>query len=89
MQALPWILDVGYTILAVALLVAVLGHILFGEFEVTMATLPRSIAGMPRPLPHDPMFGITQHTHLVLCSTCVVNATAPCRISAENLPKCF
>ena len=51
-QALPWILDVGYTILAVALLVAFTGHILFGDFEVTMATLARSIAGMSPP-PHS------------------------------------
>ena len=45
-QVLPWILDVGYTILAVALLVAFMGHILFGEFEATMTSLPSSIAGM-------------------------------------------
>ena len=45
MQVLPWILDVGFTILAVAVLIAVMGHILFGDFEVTMATLSSSIAG--------------------------------------------
>ena len=45
LQALPWILDVGYTILAVALLVAMLGHLLFGDFESTMTTLPDSISG--------------------------------------------
>lgn len=45
-QALPWVLDVGFTILAVAVLIAVMGHILFGDFEVTMATLSSSIAGM-------------------------------------------
>ena len=45
MQVLPWILDVGFTILAVAVLIAFMGHILFGDFEVTMATLSSSIAG--------------------------------------------
>ncbi|KAL0024068.1 hypothetical protein WJX79_002467 [Trebouxia sp. C0005] len=44
-KALPWILDVGYTVLAVSILVAVMGHILFGDFEVTMTTLPDSISG--------------------------------------------
>ena len=42
---MPWILDVGYTVLLVALLVAFTGHILFGDFEYTMNTLPASISG--------------------------------------------
>jgi len=45
LQALPWILDVGYTVLAVSILIAVMGHILFGDFESTMTTLPDSISG--------------------------------------------
>jgi len=44
-QAIPWIVDVGYTIMWVALMLAVMGHVLFGDFEVTMATLPDSISG--------------------------------------------
>ena len=44
-QVLPWILDVGYTIMAVALLIAATGHVLFGDFETTMTTLPQAIAG--------------------------------------------
>jgi len=36
---------VGYTVLAVSILIAVMGHILFGDFEVTMTTLPASISG--------------------------------------------
>ncbi len=42
---MPWILDVGYTVMCVALMLAVMGHILFGDFEVTMVTLPDSISG--------------------------------------------
>ena len=38
-------MDVGYTIMWVALMLAVMGHVLFGDFEVTMATLPDSISG--------------------------------------------
>ena len=45
-QAMPWILDVGYTVLLVALLTAFMGHILFGDFEYTMNTLPASISGL-------------------------------------------
>lgn len=44
-QVLPWFLDIGFTIMAVAVLIAVMGHILFGDFEVTMATLSSSISG--------------------------------------------
>jgi len=32
-------------VLAVSILIAVMGHILFGDFESTMATLPASISG--------------------------------------------
>ena len=61
LQVLPWILDVGYTILAVALLVAFMGHILFGDFEATMTSLPSSIAGMcfASALPSDQCYGHT------------------------------
>ncbi len=45
MQAIPWIVDVGYTVMCVALMLAVMGHVLFGDFEVTMTTLPDSISG--------------------------------------------
>ena len=45
MQVVPWILDVGYTVMCVSLMLAVMGHILFGDFEVTMITLPDSITG--------------------------------------------
>ena len=38
-------MDVGYTVMCVALLLAVMGHVLFGDFEVTMITLPDSISG--------------------------------------------
>ncbi|KAL0020772.1 hypothetical protein WJX77_012245 [Trebouxia sp. C0004] len=44
-KAIPWIMDVGYTVMCVALMLAVMGHVLFGDFEVTMATLPDSISG--------------------------------------------
>ena len=47
LQVLPWILDVGYTVLAVSLMVAFMGQLLFGDFEVTMITLPDSITGQP------------------------------------------
>lgn len=50
MQVMPWILDVGYTVMCVALMLAVMGHILFGDFEVTMVTLPDSISGKWHPL---------------------------------------
>ena len=43
---MPWILDVGYTVLLVALLMAFMGHILFGDFEYTMKNLPASISGL-------------------------------------------
>ena len=43
---MPWILDVGYTVLLVALLVAFMGHLLFGDFEYTMRSLPASISGL-------------------------------------------
>ena len=43
---MPWILDVGYTLLVVALLVAFMGHILFGDFEYTVKDLPASISGL-------------------------------------------
>ena len=42
---MPWILDVGYTLLLVAVLVAFMGHLLFGDFEHTMATLSGSLSG--------------------------------------------
>lgn len=45
MQAIPWIVDVGYTVMCVALMLAVMGHVLFGEFEVTMVTMSDSISG--------------------------------------------
>jgi hypothetical protein len=45
MQVIPWIVDVGYTLMCVALMLAVMGHVLFGDFEVTMTTLPDSISG--------------------------------------------
>ena len=45
---MPWILDVGYTVLLVALLVAFMGHLLFGDFEHTMNTFPASISGLLR-----------------------------------------
>ena len=44
---MPWILDVGYTVLLVAILVAFTGHILFGDFEHTMTTLSGSLSGAP------------------------------------------
>ncbi|DBA80580.1 TPA: hypothetical protein ACH3X1_007841 [Trebouxia sp. C0004] len=44
-KVMPWILDVGYTVMFVALMLAMMGHILFGDFEVTMFTLPDSISG--------------------------------------------
>ncbi len=44
-QVLPWILDVGYTVMCVALMLAVMGHVLFGDFEVTVRSLPDSISG--------------------------------------------
>ncbi len=51
MQAIPWIVDVGYTVMCVALMLAVMGHVLFGDFEVTMTTLPDSISGEHTQLP--------------------------------------
>ena len=48
-QVMPWILDVGYTVLLVALLVAFMGHLLFGDFEYTMNTFPASISGLQPP----------------------------------------
>ncbi len=54
MQVMPWILDVGYTVMCVALMLAVMGHFLFGDFEVTMVTLPDSISGRWHPLRHLP-----------------------------------
>ena len=45
MQVVPWILDVGYTVMCVSLMLAMMGHILFGDFEVTMITLLDSITG--------------------------------------------
>ena len=45
MQAIPWIVDVGYTVMCVALMLAVMGHVLFGDFEVTMVTMSDSISG--------------------------------------------
>ena len=46
--------DAGYTVMWVALMLAVMGHVLFGDFEVTMTTLPDSISGehthLPNPL---------------------------------------
>ena len=50
-QVLPWILDVGYTVLLVALLVAFMGHLLFGDFEYTMNTVSASITGLLSQLP--------------------------------------
>lgn len=47
---MPWILDVGYTVLLVAVLLAFMGHLLFGDFEHTMQTLPASISGLALPL---------------------------------------
>lgn len=51
LQAIPWILDVGYTVMCVAIMLAVMGHILFGDFEITMITIPDSISGEHMPLP--------------------------------------
>ena len=48
-QAVPWILDVGYTVLLVALLLAFMGHILFGNFEPTMNTVSASVSGSLHP----------------------------------------
>ena len=45
MQVLPWILDVGYTVIFVAIMLAIMGHVLFGEFEVTMKSLAASVSG--------------------------------------------
>ena len=45
MQVLPWILDVGYTVMFVAIMLAIMGHVLFGDFEVTMNSLPTSVSG--------------------------------------------
>ena len=45
MQAIPWIVDTGYTVMCVALMLAVMGHVLFGDFEVTMITLSDSVSG--------------------------------------------
>ena len=44
-------MDVGYTVMWVALMMAVMGHMLFGDFEVTMTTLPDSISGEHNQLP--------------------------------------
>ncbi|KAL0020782.1 hypothetical protein WJX79_001465 [Trebouxia sp. C0005] len=44
-KVIPWIVDVGYTVMCVALMLAVMGHVLFGDFEVTMTTLLDSISG--------------------------------------------
>lgn len=55
-QVMPWILDVGYTVLLVALLVAFMGHLLFGDFEVTMKTLSASISGL-----HQWCLGYKEH----------------------------
>lgn len=38
-------MDVGYTVMCVALMLAVMGHVLFGDFEVTMVTVSDSISG--------------------------------------------
>ena len=35
----------GYTVMCVALMLAVMGHVLFGDFSVTMTTLTDSISG--------------------------------------------
>ncbi len=51
MQVIPWILDIGYTIMCVAIMLAVMGHILFGDFEITMTTIPDSISGEHSTLP--------------------------------------
>ena len=56
---MPWILDVGYTVMCVALMLAVMGHILFGDFEVTMFTLPESISG--RKAPSTPPSCLSDH----------------------------
>ena len=45
MQALPWIVDVGYTVMCVALMLALMGHVLFGDFEATMVTMSDSVSG--------------------------------------------
>ena len=50
-QAVPWILDMGYTVLLVALLLAFMGQLLFGDFEHTMNTFPASISGSAIRLP--------------------------------------
>ena len=59
MQVMPWILDVGYTVMCVALMLAAMGHILFGDFEVTMFTLPESISG--RKAPSTPPSCLSDH----------------------------
>ncbi len=45
MQVMPWILDVSYTVVGVALMLAAMGHLLFGDFEITMVTMSDSISG--------------------------------------------
>ncbi len=71
MQVLPWILDVGYTIMCVAIMLALMGHILFGDFEITMVTIGNSISGVHSSLaltlptwPHSPAW--VQHAQNIL-----------------------
>ena len=58
---MPWILDVGYTVLLVALLVAFMGHLLFGDFEVTMNTVSSSVTGL------HPMASVLLYCTAVQC----------------------
>lgn len=71
-QALPWMLDVGYSVMCVALMLAMMGHVLFGVFEVTMTTLPDSISG--------------EHTHDLLTSyRPTVGMAGPCMPCSFNV----
>ena len=81
MQVLPWFLDIGVTMLIFAVLIAVMGHILFGDFEVTMVTLSSSVSGAPCTAPATcPV--LLAHTSAcvldVLVNTHVHIYTAPC-----------
>ena len=53
----------GYTVMCVALMLAVMGHVLFGDFSVTMTTLTDSISGEYTP---DTPAGITYPAQAML-----------------------
>ena len=57
----------GFTVLLVALLIAFMGHMLFGDFEYTMSTLPASISGL-QPFP-TAIAALTAHC-IKLIRTC-------------------